>query len=99
MWMVWILRENSLESDIPYSFLKKIEKETYDVEELQVPIYSDGKLVYDLPDIETIRVHSIEAQAKMWVEIYRLEYPHLYYVDLTEKLLNTKMTLLKKNRQ
>lgn len=78
---------------------KKIEKETYDVEELQVPIYSDGKLVYDLPDIETIRVHSIEAQAKMWVEIYRLEYPHLYYVDLTEKLLNTKMTLLKKNRQ
>lgn len=48
---------------------------------------------------KTIRVHSIEAQAKMWVEIYRLEYPHLYYVDLTEKLLNTKMTLLKKNRQ
>ena len=27
MWMVWILRENSLEVDIPYSFLKKIEKE------------------------------------------------------------------------
>lgn len=78
---------------------KKIEKGTYDVEELQVPIYSEGKLVYDLPDIETIRVYSIEAQTKMWVEIYRLEYPHLYYVDLTEKLLNTKMALLKKNRQ
>ena len=27
MWMVWILRENQLEADIPYSFLKKIEKE------------------------------------------------------------------------
>ena len=61
---------------------KTLEKGTYYVKELQVPIYEDGKLVYDLPNIEEIRAFSKEAQEEMWDEIYRLEFPHLYYVDL-----------------
>lgn len=77
---------------------KKIAKGTYEVQELQIPIYQAGKLVYDLPNLEEIRAYSQKAQAQMWDEIYRLEYPHLYYVDLTKKLLNTKMELLEKNR-
>jgi len=78
---------------------KKIEKGTYRVIELQNKIYEDGKLIYQLPSLEEIRAYSKEAQNLMWDEIYRLEYPHLYYVDLTKTLLNTKMALLEKNRQ
>lgn len=78
---------------------KKLQKGTYHVKELQVPIYDNGKLVYEMPTIEEIRVYSKEAQEEMWDEIYRLEYPHLYYVDLTKKLLDKKMELLEKNRR
>ena len=49
--------------------------------------------------MDEIRAYSKEAQDEMWDEIYRLEYPHLYYVDLTKKLLDTKMELLEKNRR
>ena len=35
---------------------------------------------------------------KMWDEIFRLEYPHIYYVDLTKKLLDQKIELLEKNK-
>ena len=78
---------------------KKLQKGTYHVKELQVPIYDNGKLVYEMPTIEEIRAYSKEAQEEMWDEIYRLEYPHLYYVDLTKKLLDKKMELLEKNRR
>lgn len=78
---------------------KTIKKGTYHVEELQKPIYEDGKLVYDLPDIESIRTYSKEMQKLQWDEIYRLEYPHIYYVDLTKKLLQTKMKLLEELRK
>lgn len=78
---------------------KTIKKGTYHVEELQKPIYKDGNLVYDLPDIESIRTYSKEMQKLQWDEIYRLEYPHIYYVDLTKKLLQTKMKLLEELRK
>lgn len=78
---------------------KKIEKGSYDVLELQVPIYQNGQQVYTSPSLEDIRAYSVQAQSQMWDEIYRLEYPHLYYVDLTKALLNSKMTLLEKNRR
>ena len=78
---------------------KTLEKGTYYVKELQIPIYENGKLVYELPSIQEIREYSKIAQDEMWDEIYRLEYPHLYYVDLTKKLLDMKMELLEKNRR
>ena len=82
------------------SFIKWMEPFiTAFAKELQVPIYQDGKLVYQLPTMDEIRAYSKEAQDEMWDEIYRLEYPHLYYVDLTKKLLDTKMELLEKNRR
>lgn len=78
---------------------KKIEKGTYRVEELQTLIYDQGQLVYTLPTLSDIRSYSEQAQSLMWDEIYRLEYPHLYYVDLTKEMLNTKMALLEQNRR
>lgn len=78
---------------------KTLEKGTYYVKELQVPIYDNGKLVYDLPSMDDIRAYTKVAQDEMWDEIYRLEFPHLYYVDLTKKLLDKKMELLEKNRR
>ncbi|WP_041138593.1 nicotinate phosphoribosyltransferase [Beduini massiliensis] len=77
---------------------KTIEAGTYEYEELQVPIFKDGQLVYPLPTINEIRQYAAVQAEKMWDEIFRLEYPHIYYVDLTKKLLDQKIELLEKNK-
>lgn len=57
-------------------------------------IYKDGKLVYTLPDLETIRERCKNSVDILWEEQKRLEYPHKYYVDLSEKLWTMKDGLL-----
>lgn len=78
---------------------KVIEANTFNVVELQVPVFKNGKLVYNLPTIDEIRNYSMEQINLMWDEIFRLEFPHTYYVDLTKKLLNQKLTLLESNKK
>ncbi len=77
---------------------KLIEANTFSVEELQVPIFKEGELIYDLPTIEDIRHYATSQMDLLWDEIFRLEYPHIYYVDLTKKLLDQKIELLEKNK-
>ena len=66
----------------------------FTVRELQVPVFIDGKQVYELPDIEAIRCYCAEQQDTLWDEIKRFENPHKYYVDLSEKLWKIKNGLL-----
>ncbi len=65
--------------------------------ELQVPIFKDGKLVYELPSLEQIRNYCLEQVDTLWDEVKRFDNPQTYYVDLSEKLWNIKYGLLKKN--
>lgn len=73
---------------------KTIAKGTYEIEELLQPIFVNGKLVYDVPDLKQIREYSMEAFQHMWDEILRFEYPQTYYVDLSKKLLDLKLKML-----
>lgn len=75
---------------------KVISANTYTVRDMLVPIFKDGKLVYDLPTLEEIRAYSEKELATIWDEIKRFVYPQEYYVDLSEKLLNLKLEMLKK---
>ena len=70
---------------------KTIEANTYTVEELQVPIFEDGKFVYQELSVKEIRDYSMQEKARLWDEIFRLEFPHNYYVDLTKNLLDFKI--------
>lgn len=73
---------------------KTIEANTYTVEELQVPIFEDGKFVYQELSVKEIRDYSMQEKARLWDEIFRLEFPHNYYVDLTKNLLDFKIKML-----
>lgn len=73
---------------------KKKTVENFSVRELQVPVFLDGKQVYELPDIEQIRSYCKEQLGTLWSEIKRFENPHKYYVDLSEKLWKIKNGLL-----
>ncbi len=75
-------------------------KTVYDftAKELMVPIFKDGKLVYDRPNIDQIRNYCLEQVETLWDEVKRFDNPHAYYVDLSQKLWDIKYSLLKQKK-
>ena len=69
----------------------------FTAKELQVPIFRNGELVYQCPDLESIRNYCMEQVDMLWDEVKRFDNPHTYYVDLSQKLWDIKYGLLKKN--
>ncbi|MBQ8236882.1 MAG: nicotinate phosphoribosyltransferase [Oscillospiraceae bacterium] len=69
----------------------------FEARELQVPIFKNGKLVYELPALKDIRAHCLAEVDRLWDEIKRFENPQTYYVDLSQKLWDIKYGLLKAN--
>lgn len=57
-------------------------------------IFENGKLVYDLPDIEDIKKYCKKEVESLWDEFKRFENPHIYKVDLSENLWNLKQKML-----
>ena len=65
--------------------------------ELLVPIFKDGKKVYDSPSLPEIKAYCENEIAHLWDEIKRFENPHDYYVDLSHRLWDIKRILLDMN--
>ena len=74
-------------------------KTVYDftAKEMQVPIFKNGKLVYELPSLEQIRAYCLEQVETLLDEVKRFDNPHNYYVDLSKKLWDIKYNLLRHN--
>lgn len=66
----------------------------FEARELLVPIFKNGKRVYDCPPLDKIKSYCEQEVARLWDEVKRFENPHTYYVDLSEKLYNIKKALL-----
>ena len=66
----------------------------YTVRELQVPVFKNGKRVYELPSIEEIKRYCAEQTDTLWDSLLRFENPHKYHVDLSQKLWDIKHKLL-----
>lgn len=62
--------------------------------ELLEPIFQQGKLVYQAPDLQTSRAYCQRQVDALWDEVKRFENPHNYYVDLSQKLWDIKQALL-----
>ncbi|MBE6762974.1 MAG: nicotinate phosphoribosyltransferase [Ruminococcaceae bacterium] len=61
---------------------------------LQVPLFENGTCVYDRKSIKEIRRYCEEQLDTIWDEVKRFEYPHEYYVDLSQPLWDEKQRLL-----
>ena len=83
--------------DPDYTWKRKVLND-YTAEELLVPIFQNGELVYSLPSIEEIRAHCKEEIDGMWDEVKRFNNPHNYYVDLSQKLWDIKNDMINKRR-
>ena len=67
----------------------------FEAKELLVPIFRNGKLVYQSPTITEMRAYCAAQIDLLWDEVKRFENPHNYYVDLSQKLWDIKQSLLK----
>ena len=62
--------------------------------ELQKQIFKNGRLVYELPTLKEIKTNCAYQVSTLWPEVKRFDYPHQYYVDLSEKLMALKDKML-----
>jgi nicotinate phosphoribosyltransferase len=67
-------------------------------EDLLVPIFRDGKLVYDQPPLPKIRQRTIDQLAALHPTTRRFANPHRYPAGLEEKLYNLRNDLIFKAR-
>ena len=65
---------------------------------LLVPIFQNGRLVYQAPSINDIRSYCVRQVDSLWDEVKRFENPHNYYVDLSQKLWDVRAGLLAAQR-
>lgn len=66
----------------------------YEMRKLLVPIFRDGKRVYELPTLMEIQRYAAEEVDSFWAEYKRLHKPHRYKVDLSKPLYDLKNKLL-----
>ena len=72
----------------------KIEPGSFTLRELMVQVFKQGKCVYESPKVMDIRAYCLKEQDTLWEETKRFVNPHKVYVDLSQKLYDTKIALL-----
>ena len=78
----------------PQHIWKRKTLTNYYLRELLVPIFKDGECVYESPSTEEIRSYCQDQVGRLWEEVRRFENPHIYYVDLSQKLWDLKQNML-----
>lgn len=77
---------------------KSITFENYELKEITQKIIENGKLVYKLPALKEIAAYSQKQLDGFWEEYKRLDYPHIYKVDLSDELYALKTSMIKNIR-
>lgn len=72
-----------------------MEAGTYTLRELMVPLFKNGECVYESKEVMAIRDYCASELDTLWNEVRRLVNPHKVYVDLSQKLYDTKLNILK----
>ncbi len=83
----------------PVETWKQKELTNYQVRDLLVPIFKDGQLVYQTPNIEETKAYCNDEFNTLYEEIKRIDNPHEYYVDLSDKLRNLKEELINTHKK
>ena len=86
--------EEEIEIFDPQATWKKKVLTNVVAKQMLVPIFENGKCVYESPSLAEIRKYCAEQIDTLWEEMKRFEYPHKYYVDLSPKLWKIQNDLL-----
>ncbi len=82
----------------PYATWKTKNVCNFQARELLVPVFLNGKKVYESPALKDIQTYCKQQVDTLWDEIKRFDNPQTYYVDLSQKLWDIQQDLLRKNR-
>lgn len=69
----------------------------FTVRKLLVPLFIDGKQVYAPPAADKSAAHARRELGTFWEEIKRLLNPHIYKVDISDRLYDLKQKLIREN--
>ncbi|MBO5926862.1 MAG: nicotinate phosphoribosyltransferase [Clostridia bacterium] len=78
----------------PIETWKKITFTDYKIKELTAEIVKGGKLVYKMPKLKEIKAYAQSEMNTFWDEYLRIDAPHIFKVDLSDKLLSLKTEML-----
>ncbi len=81
-----------------YDYMKKVYRPPYKTEEIMVPIFKNGKQVYQSPPIQDMRQRVQNQINRLEPEYKRITNPHIYKVSLSNKLHETKKRLLSQHQ-
>ena len=99
-----VLKDEEIDESKPLTIFHPIEtwkKTTYTnyfTKKLHKKIIDGGELVYKLPKLDEIRRYAKAETDSFWEEYKRLDKPHIYKVDLSQRLYDIKNNLLKQMR-
>ncbi len=77
-----------------YDYMKKTYRPPYEAKEIMVPIFKNGKQVYQPPSLQDVRQHAAKEIGSLENETKRFTNPHLYKVSLSDTLHHIKKNLL-----
>ncbi|AEB73748.1 nicotinate phosphoribosyltransferase [Lentilactobacillus buchneri] len=80
-----------------YTYINKT-VDNFDAMPLLKPIFQDGKLVYDQPNLKQIVHYAEKELASLWPEYKRELNPQKYPVDLSQKCWDNKRDIIEKIR-
>lgn len=72
---------------------------SFTAKELMVQIFKKGECVYECPPLEEVKQYCKNEIDKIWEEVKRFENPHIYYVDLSQKLWDIRYKLLSQHNK
>lgn len=70
----------------------------YTAKPILVDIFKNGELVYELPDLKSIKDYASTVILKLWDEYKRILNPEQYPVDLSQRLYDEKMNSIQSIR-
>ena len=82
----------------PEHIWKRKTVENFTARRLPEKIFEKGRYIGKDRTLQEIKAYCKEQVDTLWDEVTRFENPHVYYVDLSQKLWTEKNTLLSQNR-
>jgi len=98
--VIYLREEKAVDCSKPLTLTHPIERwkkttyTNYTVKNLQVDVIKNGELVYNMPTLKQIKAFAKEELDSFWDEYKRLDRPHVYKVDLSDKLYELKKSML-----
>ena len=80
----------------PNQTWKSMVIENFSVRDMLVPVFIEGKCVYEKPTLGEICVYAKREMDSLWEESKRLRNPHVYKVDYSQALFDLRNELLQR---